>query len=322
MARRQLRRILLVLSVLGLLAAAGFGVSAGLASNHRSSSPASAGSKQRPNARAETIQQCLATLGSLKARASALRKLRQDVVARRTYLYTVGHFEGHSLFVPISVSEFAYFLTEELTLGAITPRQVVQAVQTMKQMTAHNLVALNGYIGVADSAVQRQRAHCASLGGTTTTTTPKPPPPPPAAGTFTLQPSLTKVSNPNSNELTIDATAGTAFDDHTGKNGGAGNGGDWQVDYSWKVPQTITPGKTTQITIGLSFKSVNPSQPLGFQITAFMPDFAQAVQAHWPETPSASKTFTIPVAADQKDSSEIVVTIGVLSAGVQYHYRK
>jgi hypothetical protein len=67
---------------------------------------------------------------------------------------------------------------------------------------------------------------------------------------------------------------------------------------------------------------VNPSQPLGFQITAFMPDFAQAVQAHWPETPSASKTFTIPVAADQKDSQEIVVTIGVLSGSVQYHYRK
>ena len=100
------------------------------------------------------------------------------------------------------------------------------------------------------------------------------------------------------------------------------DGGAWKVDYSWKVPQTVTPGKSIEITIGIKFESVNPSQPLGMQISALAPDFAQAVQAHWPDSPTVSKTYTVPIAADQKDSSDVAMTIGFVSSGVVYHYRK
>jgi hypothetical protein len=311
MPRHSRRSLLIALLTVAALAGVLFGVSGGIAAGRGTATPASV---QRPKTPAETIQQCLAKLTSLRSHAAILRKMRQDVVAKRSYLYTVGHFSGHTIFAPLSVSEFTYLLTEELVLGKITAQGVAKAVRAMKRTTASNLIELNGYIAAADRAVQSQRRRCASLGSPTTTTTAKPPPP--SATTFTLQQSLTKVTNTHTPELTIDAQGMAAVDNH------CCDGGAWKVDYAWKVPQTVTPGKTIEITIGIKFESVNPSQPLGMQIGALAPDFAQAVQAHWPDSPTVSKTYTVPIAADQKDSSDIAITIGFVSSGVVYHYRK
>jgi hypothetical protein len=110
-------------------------------------------------------------------------------------------------------------------------------------------------------------------------------------------------------------------DDHTGANGGAGNGGNWKVTYTWKVPQSLVPGKSTSITLGIQAESVDPVQPLFIQMTAYAPDFAQAFSINYPNPAGGSKTFPLPLAADQQDSKEITVTVGVLSAQVIYHYK-
>jgi hypothetical protein len=143
-----------------------------------------------------------------------------------------------------------------------------------------------------------------------------------AAASFALDPALTEVKNPNANELTITPTAaGQAIDDHTGANGGAGNGGDWKVEYHWAVPTTLVPGKTAAIYLQIIVDSENPPQPNGYQSSALAPDFAQALPCHYPEQSSCSKTFEYPLHADQAGSSEIVVSIHMLSAEVDFHYR-
>jgi hypothetical protein len=317
---RRPPRIVRALLVLTVLAVAVFGASGGFASSHKPGSSAPPTSSSQPNAPAETIQKCLKTLAGLQAQLNHFKKLRKDALEKRIYLYTIARVSGNPIFVAVSVAEFKSLVTAELLAGDLSPKQLLQLIREMREMTVDNLQALGEYIASFNADAAKQKKHCDALRQGGTTTTPKPPPPP-AAGTFTLRPALTEVKNPNANELHID-TAGTAVDDHTGPNGGAGKGGEWKVKYSWEVPQTLTPGKTSKLTIGLEFESVNPSQPLGMQIGALAPDFVGAVQAHWPDTPSSSKTYDVLIHESQKDSPDIAVTIGMLSANVIYHYRK
>ena len=151
---------------------------------------------------------------------------------------------------------------------------------------------------------------------------PKAPVPPTQAGSFTLVPSLTEVKNPNAPELTIKAAGGTAVWDHTGQYGGAGKGGEWRVDFTFKVPQTLTPGKSSSLTLGLQVSNVQPQQPLLLQIGARAPDFKRIVDVHYPNPAGASKTFAIPVSAGYKDFKELLVIVDVVSAEVIYHYRR
>ena len=143
-----------------------------------------------------------------------------------------------------------------------------------------------------------------------------------SAGSFVLDPKLTEVKNPNAPQLTIDATGGTADWNHTGQYGGAGNGGDWEVKYTYKVPGTLIAGKAASITLGLAVTNENPVQPNGFQISALAPDFAQALNINYPTQASGSKTYTVPISAGYKDVKEIVITIGFVSANVVYHYKR
>ena len=151
---------------------------------------------------------------------------------------------------------------------------------------------------------------------------PKPPAPPTQSGPFHLVASLTEVKNPNAPELTIDAVGGTAVWDHTGQFGGAGKGGEWRVDFTFKVPQTLTPGKSSSLTLGLTVSNVRPEQPILFQVGARAPDFKQVVDVHYPNPAGASKTFAIPISASYKDVKELWVIADVVSAEVIYHYRR
>ena len=145
-----------------------------------------------------------------------------------------------------------------------------------------------------------------------------------AAGTYVLAPQLTEVKNPNAPQLTIDATGGTADWNHTGQYGGAGNGGDWEVKYTFTVPGTLVPGKSASLTIGVQVVSENPVQPNGYQISALAPDFAQALSINYPTQASASKDYTVPISADYAGGStkELTITIGFVSANVVYHYER
>ena len=140
------------------------------------------------------------------------------------------------------------------------------------------------------------------------------------AGTFAL--ASTKVSNPNAPELTIDAAGGTAVWDHTGVNGGAGKGGEWKVTYTLEGP---ADADRRQIELDLALahgEQRQPVQPLLVQMGARAPDFVQALSINYPNPASASKTYTVPLAEDQKDSKEVVVIVSVVSAEITYTYHR
>ncbi len=145
-------------------------------------------------------------------------------------------------------------------------------------------------------------------------------PPKPAAGSFVL--TSNKVTNPNAPELTIDAAGGKALWNHTGQYGGAGKGGEWKVDYTFKVPQTLVAGKTYTLTLALVVSNVVPVQPLLIEFGARAPDFVGRASANYPNPPSDSKTFTVPLSAGYGDFKEIVIIVGINSAEVTYVYRR
>lgn len=133
--------------------------------------------------------------------------------------------------------------------------------------------------------------------------------------TLTLVPSLTKITNPNAPELTIDAAGGIAVWDHPR------DGGQWKVRYTFKVPQRITAGKKAKVTVGMQVSNVNPEQPILFQMGVRAPDFAQAFSIHYPNPASGSKTFKIPISASYS-AKELTIIISFVSAEVTYVYRR
>jgi len=155
-----------------------------------------------------------------------------------------------------------------------------------------------------------------STAGSTTTTAITPTA---APGSFVLAPPV--VSNPNAKELKINAAAGTAVDDHTGANGGAGNGGNWKVSYTWQVPKSLRPGRSFSVAVGIKVADVEPPQPLGFQMGLTAPDFAQTFGIHYPNRTQGAKDFTIPVPADLKDAKSLSFSVYVISAEVTYTYQ-
>jgi hypothetical protein len=73
---------------------------------------------------------------------------------------------------------------------------------------------------------------------------------------------------------------------------------------------------------GITFESVEPKQPLGFQITVIAPGFRKDPPVHFPEQPSLSATYKFPIAASLANSAELTILIGFENAQVIYHYRK
>lgn len=146
-------------------------------------------------------------------------------------------------------------------------------------------------------------------------------PPKPAAGSFVL--TATKVTNPNAPEFTIDAAGGRAVWNHTGQYGGAGKGGEWRVDYTFKVPRTLTAGKSFTIMLALAVSNVVPVQPLLVEFGVRAPDFGGRASANFPNPSSDSKTFSVPLSAGYTNSKEIVVVVAFNSIDeVTYVYRR
>jgi len=129
------------------------------------------------------------------------------------------------------------------------------------------------------------------------------------------------VTNPNAKELKINAAVGTALDDHTGASGGAGNGGNWKVSYTWQVPKSLRPGRSFSVAVGIKVADVQPPQPLGFQMGLTAPDFAQSFSIHYPDRTQGTKEFTILVPTDLKDAKSLSFSVYVLSAQITYTFR-
>ncbi|MDB5059009.1 MAG: hypothetical protein JWO59_2481, partial [Chloroflexi bacterium] len=143
-----------------------------------------------------------------------------------------------------------------------------------------------------------------------------PTPPAPQAGSFAL--TSTKLTNPNAPELRIYPTSGTATWDHPR------DGGKWTVEYTFKVPRTLTPGRSFEITVGIKVDNQEPNNPNSYQISARAPDFVQALTITAPATMQASKPFTVPFSASFKATSikDVYVVIGIVSAEVTYTYHR
>jgi hypothetical protein len=310
--RSLLLTITIAASAISLVTLASSGA---LASGRQPSTPASSGSTQQPADDIPTLQKKLA-------------ECRQDVafdrqaidyaeslaaLAKRKQIVVISAGNNGPLILTFADVRDAMILN--YVTGRITKAELASRLHSFALTAAKTLKTLKGLIDKARDERDEDQNRCAKLaqelrdaqngggGG--------------GGVTFSLQSGLTKMTNTHQSELTIDPSGMSAHLDNS-KSGGAV----WKIDYSWEVPRTITPGKSYTITLHDKILSVTPDQPLGDQINALAPDFAQAIQAHWPEKPDVSKTFTVPLAASQKDSGDIAITIGFVSSGVTYHYRK
>jgi hypothetical protein len=152
-----------------------------------------------------------------------------------------------------------------------------------------------------------------------------PPPPPPhkppqhhARGTFYRDDSLTKVTNTHQCELKIDPTGQSAHQD----NRRCGSGATWQVEYTWHVPEVLIAGEESEVTISAEVEGVQPRQDLSMGIDVRVPDAGKQVIAHYPTTPIASDSLRFKVGEGYRDSNELTITVGFLSSGVTYVYRR
>ena len=127
--------------------------------------------------------------------------------------------------------------------------------------------------------------------------------------------------NVDPSELTITSTPnGNGVLDHTGPHGGAGQGGEWRIEYDWAVPSTLTSGKQAAIYMQIKVSEVNPQQPLAVQMNAIAPGFAQALPCDYPAVP-CSMTFPYAVAEDQVSAGEITIDVGFDDSHVIFPYK-
>lgn len=298
MSRRPLRPAL-VLLLLGLLTATVLGVTAGFASRKDD---------------VPTLQKKLAECRQQFAYD------REAVGVLGTWLdLTKKHkmiFLGNADFGPIivTIAQARDFYILKYVTGKSTRAELAKALGELAKRAAASIRAVTELLTDARDARDATGLRCKKLqeqlqqaqggggGG--------------SGPTFTVQPvKPTDVKNTHQGELTIDATGKSAhFESRSGAR--------VKVDYSWEVPQTITPGKSVSITLHVQILSVTPDQPILDQMNALAPDFAQALQARWPDTPSATKTYTVPISEGYKGSSELTITIGFVSSSVTYRYKK
>ncbi len=93
------------------------------------------------------------------------------------------------------------------------------------------------------------------------------------------------------------------------------------MDFTFKVPQTLTPGKSSSLTLGLTVSNVRPEQPILFQVGARAPILSRWSTSTIPNPAGASRTFAIPISVSYKDVKELWVIADVVSAEVIHHRR-
>jgi hypothetical protein len=133
------------------------------------------------------------------------------------------------------------------------------------------------------------------------------------AGTFVL--ASTKVTNTNKRELKIDAAGGTAHLDH------CCDAGAWKSDYTWKVPTTLTAGKSYSITLHIKLYDMKPEQPNSDQMSALAPDFRQDLPVQYPSKPSATKTYKVPLSAGLAGFPTVDVYVTFPNGEIKYTYK-
>lgn len=142
----------------------------------------------------------------------------------------------------------------------------------------------------------------------------------PKPGTYTFV-SATLRENPYGKEVAVNAgQAGSAVWNR------CCDGARWTARYTWRFPSTLTPGRPYTIGISLATETVEPRQPLLDQMSALAPGFRQDLQSHYPDQPSASKTYSVPFAegyATDPNQKELKLYVSFASgASVELTYRR
>jgi len=136
-----------------------------------------------------------------------------------------------------------------------------------------------------------------------------------AAGvTFVLVDS--KVSNPQGPQLTIDPKAESAVWDH------CCDGGKWKVRFGWQVPRELKVGLSYPIKLAMKIDNYQSGGPSGFQMNVLAPDLAEALAVQAPTPGQGERTVTFPARDYLKDMQEFSITVGFVSGGVTYTYRR
>ena len=125
-----------------------------------------------------------------------------------------------------------------------------------------------------------------------------------------------KVSNPQGPQLSIDEKAESAVWDH------CCDGGKWKIRFSWQVPRELKLGLSYPIKLGIRVDSYQSGGPSGFQMNVLAPDLAEALAVQAPTPGSGERSVTFLARDYLKDREEFSITIGFLSGGVTYTYRR
>ncbi len=257
----------------------------------------------------DKISDCLQTLKGFKEALADVQNLLSRKGENAVILFT-GR-DGYTTYV--SVRQATDFFTLQYLAGELTLAEYKAALAYVGRKLVASRRHLRDILGNLEDILNRTQKRCNALKGQAQPK-PKPKPQPPTqAGSFTLV-GVTKddVKNPNAVELTIDAPAMKATDDHPASLGG----GQWLVEFTWKLPQTLTPGKTSSVTLGIKVES-NPGQNT-FGLIVLAPGLAQQLLGK--DSVTQMYEFTVPVG--NKDAKDLTITIRVLSAEVIYHYRR
>src|SRR5262249_18712045 len=114
----------------------------------------------------------------------------------------------------------------------------------------------------------------------------------------------------------VDAKAESAVWDH------CCDGGKWKIQFGWQVPRELKVGVSYPIKLGMKVDSYQSGGPSGFQMNVLAPDLAEALAVQAP-TPGGGERSVMFLARDYlKDREEFSITIGFVSGGVIYAYRR
>lgn len=152
---------------------------------------------------------------------------------------------------------------------------------------------------------------------------PKPPapkPPPPAAGSFAL--TTIKVDPPQLREWTIDAQNHMAMWIHPQ------DGGRWNIEYTFEVPDALTPGHSYPIKLGIKVTSYESGGPSTFVIgvrNEGIQDADPSLSVSVNGAGQWSKTLTLFVPESYKDAPDSFtpsILITSLGPAITYTYHR
>ena len=135
--------------------------------------------------------------------------------------------------------------------------------------------------------------------------------------TFERDNSLTTVSNPSPQEVTVYPDEQRAVWDH------CCTGGGWKVAYDWTVPTILLTDDQAEVELGMQVSNVNPEQRLYFQMSMLAPDKTDALGFTYPDKSADKKVVQFPISASYESSDTLTITIReVGGAEITYVYKR